>query len=130
MRTAIEEMLRYEPGSSLIPRAGIEDFQCGEVHIPAGSLAIGLVGAINRDPARFENPDVFDIARQPNHHSAFGGGPHICIGKALARMTAQVAFNALMDRFQRIELAGAPVWWTDRSDQRGLESLPLRLGRA
>ena len=130
MRTGIEEMLRYEPGSSIIPRAGISDFQCGGVNIPAGSLAIGLVGAINRDPLRFENPDVFDIARQPNHHTAFGGGAHICIGKALARMTATVAFNALMDRFSRIELAGEPVWWTDRSDQRGLETLPLRLGRA
>jgi hypothetical protein len=130
MRSAIEEMLRYEPGSSIIPRAGIEDFVCGGVRIPAGSLAIGLVGAINRDPARFKDPDVFDITRQPNTHHAFGGGPHICIGKALARMTAQVAFNALMDRFPRIELAGEPVWWTDRSDQRGLESLPLRLARA
>jgi hypothetical protein len=130
MRTGIEEMLRFEPGSSIIPRAGIRDFQCGAVRIPAGSLAIGLVGAINRDPGRFENPDVFDIARQPNHHTAFGGGAHICIGKALARMTTTVAFNALMDRFSRIELAGEPVWWTDRSDQRGLEKLPLRLGQA
>ena len=130
MRSAIEEMLRYEPGSSLIPRAGVEDFQCGDVRIPAGALAIGLVGAINRDPARFDDPDAFDIARQPNFQSAFGGGAHICIGKALARMTAQVAFTALMDRFSRIELAGEPVWWTDRSDQRGLQSLPLRLSRA
>ena len=130
MRTAIEEMLRYEPGSSIIPRAAINDFQCGEVRIPAGALAIGLVGAINRDPERFDNPDEFDITRNPNHHSAFGGGAHICIGKALARMTTQIAFNALMDRFARIELAGEPVWWTDRSDQRGLERLPLRFGRA
>lgn len=130
MRLAIEEMLRFEPGSSIIPRAGIKDFRCGDVQFPAGSLAIGLVGAINRDPACFENPDTFDIARRPNHQSAFGGGPHICIGKALARMTAYVAFNALMDRFPTIELAGEPVWWTDRSDQRGLHSLPLRLRRA
>lgn len=130
MRSAIEEMLRYEPGSSLIPRAGIKDFQCGGVRIPAGSLAVGLVGAINRDPRRFEDPDVFDITRQPNPHSAFGGGAHVCIGKALARMAAQVAFTALMDRFPRIELAGEPEWWTDRSDQRGLQSLPVRLGRA
>ncbi len=128
MRPAIEEMLRYEPGSSLIPRAGIGDFTCGGVRIPAGSLAVGLVGAIQRDPARFEHPDVFDITRQPNPHSVFGGGPHICIGKALARMTAQVAFTALMDRFPRIELAGEPAWWTDRSDQRGLDALPVRLG--
>jgi cytochrome P450 len=130
MKTAIEEMLRHEPGSSLIPRAGVSDFVCGGVQIPAGSLAIGLVGAINRDPSRFENPDAFDIQRQPNPHSVFGGGPHVCIGKALARMTAQVAFNALMDRFPRIELAGEPDWWTDRSDQRGLHALPLRLSRA
>jgi cytochrome P450 len=57
----------------------------------------------------------------------FGGGPHICIGKALARMTAQVAFTMLMDRFPTIELAGEADWWVDRSDQRGLNSLPLRL---
>jgi cytochrome P450 len=130
MRLAIEEMLRYEPGSSIIPRAGIKDFQCGDVRIPAGSLAIGLVGAINRDPERFADPDAFDITRQPNPQLAFGGGAHVCIGKALARMTGQVAFNALMNRFPRIELAGEPVWWTDRSDQRGLESLPVRFGRA
>jgi cytochrome P450 len=130
MRTAIEEMLRYEPGSSLIPRAGIEDFECEGVTIPAGALAIGLVGAINRDPDRFADPDRFDITRQPNTHSSFGGGGHTCIGKALARMTGQIAFNALMDRFARIELAGDPVWWTDRSDQRGLDDLPLVLAPA
>lgn len=127
MPRAIEEMLRYESGSSIIPRAGVEDFQCGDVCIPAGALAIGLVGAINRDPARFDDPDTFNITRKPNHHSAFGGGPHICIGKALARMTTEVAFNALMDRYSRIELAGDATWWTDRSDQRGLSSLPLKL---
>jgi cytochrome P450 len=127
MRTAIEEMLRYESGSAIIPRVGIKDFQCDGVCIPAGSLSIGLVGSINRDPARFENPDTFDVARKPNHHLAFGGGGHVCIGKALARMTAKVAFNALMDRFERIELVGEPEWWTDRSDQRGLHSLPVRL---
>jgi cytochrome P450 len=87
------------------------------------------VGAINRDPARFKDPDLFDISRESNPHYVFGGGPHICIGKALARMTAQVAFTALMDRFPRIELAGEPVWWVDRSDQRGLQALPLRLGQ-
>jgi len=127
---AIEEMLRFEPGSSLIPRAGINDFECGAARIPAGALAIGLVGAINRDPVRFGNPDVFDIGRQPNPHSVFGGGAHICIGKALARMTAQVGFTALMERFARIELAGEPEWWTNRSDQRGLHSLPLRLAHS
>lgn len=127
LKPAIEEMLRFEPGSAIIPRAAITDFQVGPVCIPKGALAIGLVGAFNRDPERFKNPDVFDITRQPNPQSAFGGGPHVCIGKSLARMTAQVTFTALMDRYKSIELAGEADWWTDRSDQRGLWSLPLRV---
>lgn len=129
MRSAIEEMLRYEPSLNFILRVAIEDYRCGEVPIPAGSLAIGLIGAINRDPARFTDPDVFDIARQPNAQSIFGGGAHVCIGAALARLEAQAGFTALLERFPRIELAGEPVWWTDRTNQRGLQTLPLRLGR-
>jgi hypothetical protein len=130
MRSAIEEMLRYEPSINFILRVAIKDFQCGEFRIPAGSLAIGLVGAINRDPARFEDPDVFDINRQPNAQSIFGGGPHVCIGAALARLEAQAGFTALLERFPRIELAGEPVWWVDRTNQRGLQTLPVRLGLA
>jgi cytochrome P450 len=130
LRAAIEEMLRYEPGGNFILRVAASDFQCGEVRIPAGSLAIGLTGAINRDPARFDDPDRFDIGRRPNPHSVFGGGPHICLGAALVRMTAQVAFTAFMDRYRHIELACDPVWWIHRSDQRGLLALPLQLEQA
>jgi len=128
LRPAIEEMLRFEPGGSFIIRVAIRDFRCGDVLIPTGSLAVGLVAATSRDPECFPDPDAFDIARQPNPHTVFGVGPHICIGKALVRMTAGAAFAALFDRFGRIELAGEPVWWTHRSDQHGLHSLPLRLG--
>lgn len=128
LRPAIEEMLRYEPGGSYIVRVANQDYQCGDVCIPAGALAIGLVAAISRDPEPFEAPDVFDIARQSNPHHVFGGGAHICLGKALVRMTAEVAFATLLDRFEQIELAGEPVWWTHRSDQHGLHSLPLQLG--
>lgn len=130
LRTAIEEMLRCEPGINFILRVAISDFQCGEVCLPAGSLVIGLVGSINRDPARFDDADEFDITRQPNAHSIFGGGPHVCIGAALARMEARAGFNALLERFPRIELAGEPVWWVDRTNQRGLQTLPLHLGHA
>jgi cytochrome P450 len=129
MKPAIEEMLRYEPSINFILRVAITDFECGGVRIPAGSMAIGLVGAINRDPARFDDPDTFDIARQPNAQSIFGGGPHVCIGAALARLEAQVAFNALLDRFPRIDLAGEHIWWVDRTNQRGLQCLPIELGR-
>jgi len=130
LKSAIEEMLRFEPSINFILRVAITDFRIGAFLIPAGSMAIGLVGAINRDPARFEEPDAFDIARQPNAQSVFGGGPHVCIGAALARMEAQIGFTALMDRYPRIELAGEPLWWTDRTNQRGLQSLPIRLGQA
>jgi hypothetical protein len=127
LRTAIEEMMRYEPGINFILRVAISDYTCGDVLIPAGSLAIGLVGAFNRDPENFENPDAFDVARQPNLHAIFGGGPHVCIGAALARMEAQVGFSALLDRYSTIELAGEPEWFVDRTNQRGLERLPLRV---
>jgi cytochrome P450 len=130
MRPAIEEMLRYEPGGNADLAALVIADRHPQDEVAAGSLAIGLVGAINRDPARFEDPDAFEIGRQPNPHSVFGGGPHVCLGAALVRMTAQVAFTAFMDRFPRIELAGEPVWWTHRSDQRGLHTLPLRLEQA
>jgi cytochrome P450 len=127
LRSAIEEMLRCEPGINFILRVAIQDYEVGGVRIPAGALAIGLVAAINRDPTRFDEADTFDIRRKPNAHSIFGGGPHVCIGAALARMEARAAFTALMDRFPHIELAGDPVWWVDRTNQRGLQTLPVRL---
>lgn len=130
LRTAIEEMLRFEPSINFILRVAIRDYKCGDVLIPAGSMVLGLVGAINRDPARFQNPDVFDITRKPNAQSIFGGGAHVCIGAALARLEIQVAFSVLLENFSRIELAGEPVWWSDRTNQRGLQTLPVRLTRA
>lgn len=130
LRPAIEEMLRYEPGGSFILRVAIEDVTCGGVPIPAGTLAIGLVAAIGRDPRIFEDPDRFDVSRTANPHMVFGAGPHICIGKALVRMTATALFETLMNRFEHIELAGDPFWWTHRSDQHGLNALPVRTGNA
>jgi cytochrome P450 len=129
MSTAIEEMLRFEPSINFILRVAIKDFQCGEVLIPAGSLALGLIGAINRDPARFNDAEIFDVARNPNAQLIFGGGPHVCIGASLARLQIQIAFTALLERFSQIELAGEPVWWSDRTNQRGLQSLPVKLNR-
>ncbi|MDJ0933269.1 cytochrome P450 [Breoghania sp.] len=122
--SAIEEMLRFEPGCSSIIRVAINDFQCGDTRIPKGALAIDLMGATNRDP------DVFDIVRRPNAHHVFDTGAHVCLGKTLVRMTAEALFTELMDRFKRIELAGDPVWWAHRSDQHGLHTLPIKVGTA
>ncbi|MBG6160493.1 cytochrome P450 [Labrenzia sp. EL_195] len=129
MRTAIEEILRFEPAINFILRVAIEDFESHGVSIPSGSLVLGLVGAINRDPARFAKAETFDVARRPNAQSIFGGGPHVCIGAALARLEVEVAFSELIRNFSKIELAGEPVWWTDRTNQRGLQTLPLRFSR-
>lgn len=130
VRTAVEEFLRYEPGGNMILRVAIEDFPLADRVIPAGALAVGLIGAVNRDPARFADPERLDVARHPNPHYTFGGGIHICIGAALARLEAQVAFDALLDRFGAIEPAGEAQWRLDRINARGLASLPVRLGAA
>ncbi len=124
--TAVEEMLRYEPPASTNARVTIEDVELGGKEIPRGSLCIALISGANRDPEAFEQPESFDIGRDPNPHQTFGGGPHHCIGVSLARLEARIALEALMRRFSNMELAGEPVW-QDRINIRGLSSLPLRV---
>jgi cytochrome P450 len=128
MQTAIEEFLRCEPGGNMILRVAREDYEVGSVTIPAGALVIGLIGAINRDPLRFDRPDALDVGRTSNAHLTFGGGIHFCVGAPLARLEARVAFNTLLDHFSCLELDGQPEWRLDRINARGLKSLPVRIG--
>ena len=128
--SAVEECLRYEPGGNMIMRVAIEDFPMGDIVIPAGSMVLGFIGAVNRDPASFDDPERFDIARANNPQMTFGAGAHTCIGAGLARLEGTVAFNALLDRFDHIELAGESRWRLDRMNARSLEYLPVRLGRS
>lgn len=127
VRSAVEEFLRVEPGGNMVLRIAVEDFEVEGTTIPAGAPVIGLIGAINRDPARFEAPDTLDIARTGNAHFTFGGGVHFCIGAPLARLEAQIAFSALLRRFARIDFAGTPQWRLDRLNARGLGRLPIRV---
>jgi cytochrome P450 len=83
------------------------------------------MGAANRDPERFPDPDRVDIARQDNRHIAFGWGPHFCFGAPLARLEGQIAFDALLHRFPRLRLEPAPLVWRPNLGLRGLETLPL-----
>ena len=85
-----------------------------------------FLGAANRDPERFENPDELDVARPDIRHLGFGIGPHFCLGQALARMETAVALGALLSRFPRLELAG-DVEWRPNLTLRGLKALPVRL---
>jgi cytochrome P450 len=96
------------------------------MHVPGGSEVFVLLAAGNRDPRRFERPDVFDPARPNNTSLSFGAGAHFCIGQALARMEAQVAFPLLLERFPDIAPAGVPVR-KDRITLRGYASMPVRL---
>lgn len=130
LRTAIEEFLRMEPGGNMILRVAREDVEVEGTLIPAGAPVLGLVGAINRDPARFERADEVDIGRPANAQLTFGSGPHVCIGAPLARLEAHIAFSALLDRYGSIELAGEPEWRLDRLNARGLGRLPVRVGGA
>lgn len=130
VRPAVEEFLRCEPGGNMILRVAVEDVEIGGVTIPGGAPILGMIGAINRDPVRFAHPDVVDVGRPGNAHFTFGGGAHVCLGAPLARLEGQIAFNALLDRWPSIRLAGKAEWRLDRLNARGLCRLPVRVGRA
>jgi cytochrome P450 len=103
--------------------------QLGGTDIPAGSFALMIVAAANRDPVQFKDPEKFDIARDPNDHVAFGEGIHFCIGAPLARMEARIAFEAMLARFPRLRLKGPAMKPVYKGSYflRGLESLPLAI---
>jgi len=124
--SAVEEMLRYDGPIQLNNRRLLAPMALGSATLPAGNpITIGI-GAANRDPAQFADPDRFDVARKPNRHLAFGQGDHVCVGMNVARMEGRIAFSRLLARFSRIELAGAPE--RDRRVRfRGFRSLPVRV---
>ena len=109
MRGAIEEGLRWEPPLTGIARTAMRDVEVCGVEIPAGSPIGVCMGAANRDPARFTDPNRFDLAREPKPHLAFATGPHTCLGLHLARMETRVALNALFDRLPGLRLDPASV---------------------
>ncbi|MGB6543552.1 MAG: cytochrome P450 [Xanthobacteraceae bacterium] len=126
IETAVEEFLRMESSNQLGNRRAVKDTRLGGIAIAAGSYVHICIGAANRDPAQFTEPDRLDIRREPNRHLAFGTGIHACAGMSLARMEAQVAIGRLLQRFARIAPAGAPAR-TGRARFRGFGSYPVRL---
>ena len=124
--TAVEEMLRYEGPIQLNNRRLTAPMALGGKELPAGtSITIGI-GAANRDPTQFAEPDKFDVGRKPNRHLAFGQGDHACAGMNVARMEARVAFSRLIPRFPNLQLAGEPQ--RDRRIRfRGFKNLPVRI---
>jgi len=106
MASAVEEFLRMESSNQLGNRRAAMDARIGDTTISAGTYVHLAIGAANRDPAQFPDPDRLDIRRTPNRHLAFGSGIHSCAGNTLARMEAQVAIRKLVTRFTTIERAG------------------------
>ncbi len=124
--SAIEEMLRYEGPIQLNNRRLVAPMVLGAAELPSGtSITIGI-GAVNRDPAQFSDPERFDVGRRPNRHVAFGQGDHACAGMNVARLEGRIAFARLLARFAAIEAAGEPV--RDRRIRfRGFRTLPVRV---
>jgi hypothetical protein len=109
--SAVEECLRFDGPIILTSRVLHADVEFGGKLLPKNSRVWGMLASANRDPARFPDPDRFDIERKPNDHLAFGGGPHYCLGAHLARMEAQVAIGELVRRFDGLALESEAVEW-------------------
>jgi cytochrome P450 len=109
IKTAVEEMLRYESSNQLGNRMIVEPVELGGIAMPAGTPVTLCIGAANRDPAQFPDPERFDIARNPNRHLAFATGAHQCAGMALARLEGAIAISRFLKRFPNYALAGEPV---------------------
>ncbi|MEA2567288.1 MAG: hypothetical protein QOD49_2465 [Actinomycetota bacterium] len=121
---AVLELLRYDSPVQANRRVALEPVEVGGVEIAAGEKMLLLLGAANRDPARFEDPDRLDVARPGVRPLSFGGGVHFCLGAPLALLEAEIAISSLIRRLEGVELAG-PVQWADNVFLRGLEALPV-----
>jgi hypothetical protein len=125
--TAVEELLRFESPLQLNNRVTTAPLALGGRSFPAGTFITLGVGAANRDPAQFPEPDRLDVGRKPNRHVAFGHGDHACAGMNVARLEARIAIGRLLARFPRIDRAGAAE--RDRRVRfRGFRHLPVRVG--
>jgi hypothetical protein len=121
---AVEELLRFESPLQLNNRVMTASFEIGGRSFPAGTFVTLGVGAANRDPAQFPEPERLDVGRNPNKHVAFGHGAHACAGMNVARVEGRIAFGRLIARYPKIALAGAPV--RDRRVRfRGFKHLPV-----
>jgi len=124
---AIEELLRFESPIQAIPRGVKADIDFDGETIPAGSSLVFMIGAAQRDPRQYEEPDLLDVHRQHIRHLAFGGDAHVCLGATLARLESQLAIGALLRRFPTLALADDRPDWGSNFAIRGLNSMRVLL---
>jgi pimeloyl-[acyl-carrier protein] synthase len=123
--SAVEELLRYESPSQHTARICPLDMDLGGKIIRKGQAVIAVMGAGNRDPERFPDPDRLDLGRTDNRHLAFGWASHFCFGAALARIEGQLVFEALATRTADLSLEPRPIVWRENLGLRGLTALPV-----
>jgi len=126
LRPAADELLRYDSPVQITARTAYDELVIDDHRIEPGTVVLGLLGAANRDPARFTDPDALHIQRSEGSAISFGSGIHYCLGAALARLEAQVVLDRLLDRFATMELVGGQPAHRDSLTLRGL--VDLRVG--
>lgn len=125
--SAVEEVLRFDSPVQLTMRVALEDAEAGGVDVAGGTFVLLLIGAANRDPLAYEDPDRLDIRRPQAQHLAFGQGIHFCLGAPLARLEAQIALRTLVRNFASLRLAEEPAW-KENAVLRGLRRLVVEAG--
>jgi cytochrome P450 len=125
MASGVEELLRYESPSQHTARLAPAEAVLGDKDIAEGAAVIAVMGAANRDPERFDDPDRIDLGRPDNRHLAFGWSAHFCFGAPLARMEGQIAFETLLSRFPQLTLADEDIRWRPNLGLRGLTELQV-----
>lgn len=129
LKAAIEEILRFHPPVMQFRRTAVTDAELGGQRIAAGDKVVMFYVSGNRDEAVFDEPDRFDIHRNPANHLAFGSGTHFCLGNSLARLEARVLLGELFARFPRMRVAGPPQRFRSNFIN-GYRELPVALGPA
>jgi pimeloyl-[acyl-carrier protein] synthase len=124
--TAVEELLRYDGPVQRTARVASDDVTIGGHTIRKGEMVMPFIGAADRDPAQFPEPDRLDLARADNRHIAFGWGIHFCLGAPLARVEGQIAINTLVQRLPRLALVSDAVEYRQSLTLRGLKALPVK----
>ena len=126
--SAIDELLRYDSPVQLDGRTLVEDVEMGGKRLRAGQQVVTVIGAANRDPAAFSDPNRLDIGRQEKSHISFGRGIHFCLGAPLAMLEGRIAFASLLERFSSIRLASVPRQ-RKQVVLRGVENLLIEVER-
>jgi cytochrome P450 len=126
---AVEELLRYESPVQVLIRGVPEEIEFANRRIGPKQVLVLLLGAANRDPEQFADPDRLDLRRQPNPHLTFGVGPHGCVGRWLARFALTIAIGAILDRKTELRLARRKLQWNLPLMRRTVSALPILVRR-